>query len=46
MLPQYVKIVLQTEDIEEHVFVTKVVYQTRREHKVKHNNLPIMMVGT
>jgi hypothetical protein len=46
VLPQYVKIVLQTEDLEEHAFVIKIVYQTKREHRIKHSTLPIMMVGT
>jgi hypothetical protein len=46
MLLQYVKIIPKIKDLEEHAFVTKVVYQTKREHRVKHNILPRMMVGT
>lgn len=45
VLPQYAEHVLQTEDLEEQAFITKVVYQTRVEHKIKHNTPPMMTVN-
>ncbi len=46
MLAQYAETILQIEDLEEHVFVNKVVHQIKGEHRAKHNTLPIMVVDT
>jgi hypothetical protein len=46
LLPQYVELVLQTKDLEEHAFAIEIVYQTKREHKVEHNTPPIIIVVT
>jgi hypothetical protein len=32
--------------MEEHIFATKVIYQTRLENSAKHNTPPMMMVNT
>jgi hypothetical protein len=45
VLPQYVKTILSTKNSEEQAFATKVVYQTKREHKIEHNTPPIMMTS-
>ncbi len=31
--------------MEEHAFVIETMYQTKREHKAKHNIPPIMTIG-
>jgi hypothetical protein len=40
MLPQYVETILQSKDLEEHVFVIEIMYQTMMENKIKHNIPP------
>jgi hypothetical protein len=42
VLPQYAENVLKTEGLEEQDFITKVVCQTKVEHKIKHNTPPIV----
>jgi hypothetical protein len=32
--------------MEEHIFATKAIYQTRLENSVEHNTPPIMMINT
>lgn len=50
MLPQYAKIVLQIEDLEELAFIIETMYQTKKEnkgeHKGEHNTLPITIGGS
>ncbi len=45
VLPQYVELVLQTKDLEEHAFAIEIMYQTKKEHRVEHNTPPIIIVG-
>ncbi len=32
--------------MEKQTFVTETMYQTKKEHRVKHNSPPIMTIGT
>jgi hypothetical protein len=45
VLPQYAKTIFQTKDLKEQAFVTKTLYQTKVEHRAKHNTLPIMTIN-
>ncbi len=45
-IPQYAKLALLIEDLEEEAFVIEIVYQLRLENKVECNTPPITLIHT